>query len=714
MWNDAPMQLTAALLAFLAAAATPHPFAGDWSGAIQVPGAPLGVTIHIADDASATIDIPTQQTKQQALEQVVLDVKAGKAKAVFKNVGATFDGTVSGENWKGTFTQGPATLPFALTRTRRDVIAKQRLEAIAATIEAARVAASVPGVGVGVVVDGKVVWARGFGQRDIAKKLPVTPQTLFMIGSTTKAFTTATLGTLHDSGAVAFSDRVRQHLPAFDLADDRDDFLTLEDLASHGTGVDRSDLVWYLQPPKSRTEILKTLPLLKLEAAPRETFIYNNWMYAVLGMVIEEKAGKSYNEVVKARLLTPLGMTSTVMDFASVKTLKEPSIAYTRVEDKIAPVPWHVNPQFAAAGSASVSNIDDMNRWLAFHLGDGTAANGKRVLETATLNRLHTPIRQGLANIADVDQPLASYGYAWSTAPWRGHTRISHSGGIDGFLTLVTLMPTDGIGVVVLQNTTHGDLNTGITDRILEALLELPTRDGLTKTATKIGEALKKPSAEKSEPPLLVRPGTKPAHIVSEYAGTYSSPLFKDLVIDVVGDKITATFVGTKLDLVHAHFESFVITRADKKDMESFWKSGAFTFTTSLDGDVDGVKVTIPSMGDVPFKKMGTVPDKAQLQKLVGRYGLDSFVVEVSLLGEALQVTVPGQPVYALKHERGLRFGLTNLEGYATAFIVDGAGKPTAMMLFQPQGTVRLSPVASSSSSSSSPAPASSASPSKR
>lgn len=706
------MNLTAVLFAVIAAAApSPHPFAGSWSGDIQVPGAALGVTIHIADDAAtATLDIPVQELKRQALEQVVLDVKSGRAAATFQKVGATFDGVISGDSWKGTFLQGPAKLPFALTRTRKDVVAKQRLESIAAAIEAARATASVPGIGVGVVVDGKVIWARGFGQRDLAKKLPVTSQTQFMIGSTTKAFTTATLGTMQDAGTLSLKDRVRQHLPAFDLADDRDDFLTIEDLASHGTGVDRSDLVWYLQPPKSRADVLKTLPLLKLQSAPRATFIYNNWMYAVLGMVIEEKAGKSFNDVVKERLLTPLGMSSTVMDYQSIKRLQEPSLAYTRIDDAIAPVPWHVNPQMVPAGAGTVSNIDDLNRWLAFHLGDGTTPGGKRLLESTTLQQLHTPLRQGLANIADVDQALTSYGYAWSTSAWRGHTRISHGGGIDGFLSLVTFLPTDNIGVVVLQNTTHGDLNDAITDRILEVLLELPTRDALTTTAKKIADGLKKPAAEKTEPPLLARPGTRPAHAMSEYAGTYSSPLFKELVVEVVGDKATVTLVGTKLGLSHAHFETFLISTVDKKDMASFWKAGAITFTTSLDGDVDGIKATIPSMGEVVFTKNGTVPTKAQLQKLVGAYGLDSFVVDVTLLGDTLQLTVAGQPVYSLKHERGLRFTLTNLSGFSAAFVVDGAGAPTGLVMFQPQGNVRLSPVAASAK----PAGAAARAPAKR
>ena len=690
------MHLSAVIFAFFVAAAptaTPS-FAGDWAGEIQIPGAPLAVTIHVGDEPTptATLDIPTQQLKRHALSNVVVNRTTGQIGAAFTEAGATFNGTVVADRWKGVFAQAGAELPFILTRTRKDVIAKQKLEAIAALIEAGRSTAQIPGIGVGVVVDGKVVWSRGFGQRDVANKLPVTSQTLFMIGSTTKAFTTAALGTLKDKGVLTFKDRVRQHLPAFDLADDRDLFLTIEDLASHGTGVDRSDIVWYLQPPKTRTDVLKTLPLLKLNQEARVGFNYNNWMYTVLGIVIEEKTGQSFADVVKNRLLLPLGMTSTAMDFTAVPGLKNRSLAYDRIDDAIAAVPWHVNPQMQPAGSASVSTIDDMNRWMMFHLGDGTAASGKRVLDATTLKTLHTPVRIGQVDLADADEPLNDYGYAWASSVWRGHTRISHSGGIDGFMSLVTLMPNENIGVVVLQNTTHGVLTGSITDQILQTLLDLPTRDRVALAAEKIAVALKKSADKDLEPPMLLRAGTKPAHSLGEYTGRYSSSLFADVIVDVVGEQLTLTFSGVKLGLRHGHYESFVVDTVARRDMAAFWKAGAFTFTTSIDGEVDGIDAIVPAMGNVVLTKKSEPPPKATLALLAGSYELEALGVEVKLVGSGLQMIVPGQPTYTLQHERGLRFKLASLEGFAAAFVVDAAGLPTTLMMYQPQGTVRLTP----------------------
>ncbi|HEY1097274.1 MAG TPA: serine hydrolase [Myxococcota bacterium] len=698
----APTKSAATTTKAAAKATTSHPFAGDWQGQVDVPGSPLVLTIHIADAVPpaspvVTLDIPAQNTKGQVLQTVVLDVDKQQAKVgVVGNGDPTWSGTISGDTWKGTFTQGKGSLPFSLTRVRKDVVAKQRLEGLDKAIESARALANIPGIGVGVVVDDKIVWAKGFGLRDVKAKLPVTPQTLFMIGSTTKAFTNVALGTLQEEGALSLSDRVRQHLPAFDLVDDRDDHVTLNDLAMHATGIERGDLIWILNQPKTRAEVLKSMSLLKAEKPVGEAFIYNNWMYATLGMVIEDKTKLTYPEAMKRRVLAPLGMTNTSMELKALTSSKNKALAYERVDNGVEVVPYHDNMHFAAAGSATSSSIDDMNRWLRFQLGDGSL-DGKRVLKATTMAALHQPERLAVGKINDVDEPVVGYGMGWGGSSWRGHARLGHGGGVDGFLTQVTVLPNDGIGVVVVQNTTHASLGTAITDTILEALLELPTKNSLETSAKNAAEAFKKPADDNALPPVIAKVGTKPAHPLKDYAGTFTTASLPDTVVTVAADgAMTIRFGGNgphgvDLGVTHAHYETFTVSTVSRKDMLSFWKKAAFTFTTNIDGDVDGIEALVPTLGTVTFKQKTATPTKATLEKLAGTYAMGDFKVAVAMV-DGLQLSVPGQPTYALKHERALRFSL-NLEGFFVTFVVDGDGVPKGIVLEQPQGTVRLNRV---------------------
>ena len=326
----------------------------------------------------------------------------------------------------------------------------ERLERLAEEIERHRVELHVPGAALVVVAGDEVVFAGGFGLADLENDTPVTPDTRFFIGSSTKAFTATLLGMLVDDGVMSWDDPVERHLPYFTLpvrSDTGDARAAIRDLLSHRTGFARMNMLW-VGGALTPDEILRQAAQAEPFAGFRERWYYNNVMYLAAGWAGAAAAGVSWEQLVRERILTPLGMTDTQTSIRAARGGPRMARGYTWVED-LEEFRLHVPSgdsdgvdPIAPAGSIS-STVVDMAKWLRFQLADGVV-DGSRLISSEALAETWTP-QIGIGN-------GVRYGLGWMVRDWQGQPLIEHGGNVVGFSAQVGLLPESDLGFVLLTN----------------------------------------------------------------------------------------------------------------------------------------------------------------------------------------------------------------------------------------------------------------------
>src|SRR5258706_34679 len=317
-----------------------------------------------------------------------------------------------------------------------------------------------PGIGVGIVVNDKLVFAKGYGYRDYEKKLSFTPTTLCQIASNSKLFTAVSSGMLVEEGKLTWDKPVRESVPSIQFYNDQlNNNVTLRDMLSHRTGVTRHDLIWF-KSPFTRKELFEKLKYLEPQEAMRETFLYNNLMYSAAGQSIELKSGKRWEEFVREKTFTQLDMGTTTFTISDMTQHADHGVPYREKRDsfELYKIPYYEDTEGVAPAVAIISNIDELSHWLIALMNDGKY-NGKQVLPANVLKATLQPAI-GLPNT--LGEALGfwellnpAYGMGRQTAAYRGHLITYHGGDLPGFHSQVSFMPNDKIGVIVLVISDH-------------------------------------------------------------------------------------------------------------------------------------------------------------------------------------------------------------------------------------------------------------------
>jgi CubicO group peptidase (beta-lactamase class C family) len=304
----------------------------------------------------------------------------------------------------------------------------------------------IPGVAVGVVEGGHLVFARGFGYRDVDKHLPVTPDTLFALGSCSKTFTATAIALLADEGRIALDAPVRTYLADFSLQDPvASATLTPRDLLTHQSGLPRHDFFWY-QAPFSRDELYDRLRFLEPSGPPRTRWQYNSLMFVVAGRVVEQVSGESWETFVQSRILVPLDMRRTVLSAEAMETDSDHASPYAMREGTLREIPMLKRLSAIAPAGAVQTSVRDLARWLTFH-----ATRSPALLGEDLWRELHRP----QAEMPAPDQPEVQHRYyalGWTHESYRGHPLVVHNGAIDGFTVHMGFLPESGQGLIVLMN----------------------------------------------------------------------------------------------------------------------------------------------------------------------------------------------------------------------------------------------------------------------
>jgi CubicO group peptidase (beta-lactamase class C family) len=699
MLNKHPLLSRILLALLLSLSSTPtfaaiqqNPVAGHWEGAIKLPTGALNFSVDftVAADGklAATITIPQQGAKDLPLTNVGFD--SGEVTFWLPNIPGDpkFRGKLStgGQKIEGTFSQSGANFPCDLERKADPVAAaKESLAGFDDAVTDAMKKFEVPGIAIAIVKNKEVIYAKGFGLRDVEKQLPVTADTLFAIGSSSKAFTTFVLGTLVDEGKIEWDRPVRNYIPWFKLYDpSMTERLTVRDLVTHRSGLPRHDLVWYNNFDATRESLVRKLAYLEPSADLREKWQYNNLMFLTAGYLTEVITGKSWEDAVRDRALNPLGMKRTNFSISDSQKDSDFAKPYGKRGDRVENLPFRPITNIGPAGSIN-SSVNEMARWVVAHLNGGKYGD-KNIAEAATVEDMHRPYMTTGASSEIPEIVGGEYALGWFVDTYRGHRRVQHGGNIDGFSANVVIFPKDGVGMVVLTNLNGTPLRDLITQVAADRLFKLSQVDWITQAAARRA-VMEKAGREGEKKKEVTRvQGTQMSHKLEDYVGDYEHPGYGVLKVALRDGKLESTFNKIATPLEHWHYDTFNGGRAK----DPVFNNMKYSFQTDVNGNVATVSAQFEaSVKEIVFAKKpdARLFDPAYLSRYAGAYDLMGQTINVSLKGAALVAVVGGQPPVDLLPTLSGDFTLKQVQVVSIHFIMDDKGNAASFELRQP-GTV--------------------------
>lgn len=469
-----------------------------------------------------------------------------------------------------------------------------------------------PGMAIAVVRDGKTVFAKGYGVRELKKPEKVDENTVFAIASNSKAFTTAALSILIDEGKIgSWDDKVSKYLPEFRLYNPYvSEDLTLRDIVSHRVGLDTfsGDLLWY-ETKYTNDEILNRVKYLKPTRGFRTGFGYQNLMFIAAGKVIEKVSGKSWGAFVKEKILNPLGMKRTT---ATIKDLPNNAAFPHNESGGTLRVLHRGNVDGADAAAGLNSSVADLTKWIRLQLGKGEF-EGKRIFSEKNSWEMWQPavvlpISENAAK-ANPTRHFNAYGLGWNLFDYQGKKIVTHSGGLDGMLSRTVLIPESNIGFVVLSNSEYPAYNI-MYQKMLDVFTDAPKKD-YNAESLKRTEAAKKNEAEEAKKMEDARvKNTKPSLALKDYSGTFTGELYGDATVSEENGKLVLRMLPSPnfvADLEHWHYDTFRINW--RPSVAYDFPAGFVTFTIDKNGKAGEFSIDQPNNDfwfyELEFKRKG-------------------------------------------------------------------------------------------------------------
>ena len=310
----------------------------------------------------------------------------------------------------------------------------------------------IPGMAIVIVRNDSVLLSKGYGIRSIDSKTPVTNQTIFGVGSLTKAMTATALAMLVDSSIVSWDDRVKKHLPEFRLADPYvTENLEIQDVLSLREGIPRGDTI--AARNMSAQQIISRMAFLSPTMFRKSFGEAPNIMYLLAGQIVSAASGSTWDEFVKRRIFVPLQMNSTSTKLSETKTLRDLATPHIKRNEKVQTTEWRGFEHLASAGAVN-SNVDDLANWLRFNLSKGRFCGQILVSEKALSEtyRAHSILSPNYQSAFNQEAPFNAYGFGWVVSQYRNRTLLEHGGSVDGFGAVIAIIPEEQLGIVILSN----------------------------------------------------------------------------------------------------------------------------------------------------------------------------------------------------------------------------------------------------------------------
>jgi len=463
---------------------------------------------------------------------------------------------------------------------------------------------NIPGMSVGIVKDGEIVFSKGYGVMEVGKPGKPDGNTLYAIASNTKAFTSFMIAQLVEEGKLEWNDKVQKHLPYFELYNPFVSAeVTIKDLLCHrvGLGTFSGDVIWYKSDLTSE-EIIKRIKHLEPKFNFRDGYGYSNLMYITAGEVIKKVTGKTWGENVQERIFDPVKMQRTIYSLKELEKKGNFATPHAYEEEKNIPIPYVDWEEIAALGGI-ISSVNDICKWMVFNMNHGIIGNDT-LISTSSRNmlwKMHNSYTVDHTERNDFNTHFRGYGLGWGLADYHGRLRVSHGGGYDGMISAVNMIPDEKLGVVVLTNGMNAP-TMAVTYYALNAFLGEDERDWSTEMLLQIkkrqGED-KRVSSRKEKRVL----DTKPSLSLEKYAGTYNSPIYGDIDIKLESDELRISFEHTpdlSARLEHWHYDVWKINW-DKT--HAWFNFGTVKFNMTNNLDITGLDFDVPN-NDIFFEEL--------------------------------------------------------------------------------------------------------------
>jgi CubicO group peptidase (beta-lactamase class C family) len=418
----------------------------------------------------------------------------------------------------------------------------------------------VPGAAIAIVRHDSVIFARGYGVRQVGTTQQVDERTVFAIGSSTKAFTAAAVAMLVDEKKVSLDGRVSLYTPSFQLADayaSRE--ATVRDILSHRSGLARGELVWY-GSGFDRDEIVRRVRFLQPTWSFRSQFGYQNIMYIAAGQIVAHVTNGSWDDFVHDRIFVPLGMTSSTTSIRQLAGRPDLASPHAEVDGQVKAIDWRNIDNAGPAGSINSTALD-MAKWLRLQLARGSF-EGKRLISERMVEEMRTPNTvipiDTAARRLNPYTHLQAYGLGWFLQDYRGRLVVQHGGNVDGMTALVGMMPEEQIGIVILTNMNGTGMPTALMNRAFDLHLGVAPEDWSAKSYARTQQQRARALAAQQKLEASRVPNTKPSLPLEKYAGTYGDSLLGDVVVrDSAGTLVLAFGPNWRGTLEHWHYDTF-------------------------------------------------------------------------------------------------------------------------------------------------------------
>jgi len=439
------------------------------------------------------------------------------------------------------------------------------------------------GLSVAVVKENEIIFSKGFGYRNLDQKLPVSPKTIFPIGSVTKSFTGAVLGILEHSGQLSLKDKPSEHIPGLSFYNDKmNSSITIEDLLSHKSGIGDQGTTQIFFPDSSILKTIKRLRYLKPQDEVKNSFAYSNMAYTLAGGIIEGVTGKSWEDNISTTIFQPLKMKNSFTSYEEMKETKNFSIGYGLYEDEIVEVPYEPMYSINPAGAIKSSTLDMCN-WMMTWLNNGDF-EGKEVLPQRYVKEATT-----LQNIShgnyEKDAFLFGDGFGWRLRSSYGHYRVEHGGNSFGFSSELIMFPFEKIGIVVLTNQNLSLLPFVVADTIVRRLFQIATD---IEYPVKVDEVYRPASKSKG-----LNEEEPPTHSLEDYEGIYYANGYGKIEVIKTAGGLYANFPTYTFKLEHLNYNSFYL-KGTSEFKEPYSPEFTVKFTVDTEARIDALNIYSP------------------------------------------------------------------------------------------------------------------------
>ena len=548
------------------------------------------------------------------------------------------------------------------------------------------------GFAVAVVKGNEIIYSKGFGYRDYENKIPVDNNTLFAIGSSTKAFTSSILGQLRKEDKLSFDESPIKYVPDLKFFNDEmNNSIVIKDLMSHRTGLPRHDWSWYVFPTYDKDSLMRRIEFQEPFTGVRKQWYYNNFMFLTQGVIAERITGKSWEENMYERLLKPLKMTRSNLSIKELRKADNVALGYEIVDEKISKMDYYRIAGMSPAGSMN-SSVNEMSNWLMTWLNKGKF-EGNEIIPEAYINEAMSSqmvINGALPDDEFPDIHMATYGYGWMLSSYKGHYRVEHGGNIDGFSADVIFFPSDSIGIVVLANQNGSSVPRLVRNTIADRLINVESTDWIKRYKDR---KAKQEDVEEEVEAAPIQKKQAPQHQPKDFTGFYENLGYGQFEIIVENDSLFAVLPLWKLYLEHKHFDIYNSYKVTDECIDTSNEGLAFNFQIDNEGEIYNLKLKIePTLEPLEFiRKPKTIDvEETTLQSYVGEYDLSGTILKTYIKEKnSLYLFIKGQPEYELLPTDKHKFSFKVLDGFKVEFIENKEGEIGEIKVIQPNGTFR-------------------------